>query len=49
MRAWAALDEGRQESFRSQVTALAEERDRGADGSLAVPSKHLEVVAHRTD
>jgi SAM-dependent methyltransferase len=48
LKAWAALDEAGQESFRSQLVALAEEHDRGTDGSLAVPSEYLEVVAHRT-
>jgi SAM-dependent methyltransferase len=48
-RAWAALDDAGRESFRSQLTALADEHDRGADGSLAVPSEYLEVVAHRAE
>ena len=49
LRAWEALDEAGRESFRSQLTALADECNRSTNGALAVPSEYLEVVAHRTD
>jgi ubiquinone/menaquinone biosynthesis C-methylase UbiE len=48
LKAWAALDDAGRESFRSQLTALAEECNRDTTGALAVPSEYLEVVAHRT-
>ena len=46
-KAWGALDEAGRESFRSQLTALADECNRSTSGALAVPSEYLEVVAHR--
>ena len=45
LRAWGALDEAGQASFRGQLVALAEECNRSTNGSLAVPSEYLEVVA----
>jgi SAM-dependent methyltransferase len=47
LKASAALDEAGRESFESQIVALANQHDRGASGSLAVPSEYVEVVAHR--
>ncbi len=47
LRAWGALDEAGQQSFREQLTGLAEECNQSADGALAVPSEYLEVVAHK--
>jgi SAM-dependent methyltransferase len=46
-RALRALDEDGQASFRRELTALADEHNRSADGTLAVSSEYLEVVAHR--
>ena len=45
LRAWDALDEAGRESFRGQLVALADECNRSTNGSLAVPSEYLEVVA----
>jgi SAM-dependent methyltransferase len=48
LRAWDALDDAGRQSFRTQLTALADECNRDTRGALAVPSEYLEVVAHRT-
>jgi ubiquinone/menaquinone biosynthesis C-methylase UbiE len=48
VQAWAALDDDGRASLSSQVIALADECNRATDGTLAVPSEYLEVVAHRT-
>jgi SAM-dependent methyltransferase len=45
LRAWGALDETGRDSFRSQLVALADECNRSTNGTLAVPSEYLEVVA----
>jgi SAM-dependent methyltransferase len=47
LKALAALDEAGQASFREQLIALADGANRRTDGSLAVPSEYLEVVATR--
>ena len=46
-KAWGALDEAGQASFRDQLIALLERSNRATDGTLAVPSEYLEVVARR--
>jgi SAM-dependent methyltransferase len=47
VKAWAALDADGQASFREQLVALADGANRSTDGSLAVASEYLEVVATR--
>jgi SAM-dependent methyltransferase len=44
-RAWNALDEDGQASFRRDLTALADQHNRSTEGALAVASEYLEVVA----
>ena len=47
-KAWGALDETGQASFREQIVELANGHNRnGAGGALAVPSEYLEVVVTR--
>lgn len=46
-KAWGALDEAGQASFREQIVALAETHNRNEGGALAVPSEYLEVVITR--
>ncbi len=47
VRAWAALDDAGKASLREQLTTLADGANRATNGSLAVPSEYLEVVATR--
>ena len=46
-KAWGALDEAGQASFREQLVALADGANRSTGGDLAVDSEYLEVVATR--
>ena len=46
-RAWQAMDAAGRESFATQLGALCAEHNRATDGTLAVPSEYLEVVAAR--
>jgi len=48
LKAWEALDDDGRASFQGQLIAHAEQANRGADGTLAVPSEYVEVVATRT-
>jgi SAM-dependent methyltransferase len=48
VQAWGALDDEGRASLSSQVIALVEECNRATDGTVAVPSEYLEVIAHRT-
>ena len=45
LKAWDALDDAGRDSFREGIVALATEMNRATDGTLAVPSDYLEVVA----
>jgi SAM-dependent methyltransferase len=47
VKAWAALDAAGQASLREQLVALADGANRNTNGSLAVASEYLEVVATR--
>jgi SAM-dependent methyltransferase len=47
LKAWAALDEAGQASFREQFIALAEANDRNEGEALTVDAEYLEVVATR--
>ena len=47
LKAWAALDTEGQQSFRTQLVALADGANRRTDGVLAIDSEYLEVVATR--
>ena len=45
LKAWEALDDAGRQSFREQLVALADGANRAGNGSLAVDSEYLEVVA----
>jgi SAM-dependent methyltransferase len=47
LKAWDALDDAGRTSFREQLVALADGANRAGNGSLAVDSEYLEVVATR--
>ncbi len=47
VKAWAALDEAGQRSFRDELVALAEGANRTPDGALTIDGEYLEVVARR--
>lgn len=47
LKAWEALDEAGQTSFREQLVALADGANRAGDGALAIDSEYVEVVATR--
>jgi len=47
LRAWDTLDDDGRSSFRGQLIALLEVHNRATNGTLAVPSEYLEVVARR--
>jgi len=47
LKAWAALDAQGQQSFRTQLVALAEGANRSTSGALTIDSEYLEVVATR--
>lgn len=47
LKAWDALDDAGRTSFREQLVALAAGANRAGDGSLAVDSEYLEIVATR--
>ena len=48
VKAWTVLDDAGRQSLRDGLLALLEESNRATDGSLAVPSDYLQVVAVRT-
>ncbi|MBI5462937.1 MAG: methyltransferase domain-containing protein [Gammaproteobacteria bacterium] len=48
-KAFATLDDARQEALAADLIALAERFNRATDGSLVAPSEYLEVVITRGD
>ncbi len=48
LKAWEALDDDGRTSFQAQLIAHAEQANRSTDGTLAVPSEYVEVVATRS-
>ena len=47
LKAFEALDETGKESLAKGIEALAEQFNRSTDGTLAIPSEYLEIVAVR--
>ena len=44
LKAFAALDAGKQAALRNDMLALAKQFNRATDGSMAVRSEYLEIV-----
>ena len=44
LKAFAALDQAKQEELHSDLNALIVSMNRATDGSMVVPSEYLEVI-----